>query len=236
MKSEKDRFKYFQALKQNDLLKGVEDRDLLLLVDEMTEEVLPKHTCSFGKLQTLNTFYFVASGRLKAYQMEENNSREFTFFILKKGDAFDLLCLLDGCAHEIYYESIDRVSLLCINMNKMKDWVKTHPQINKNLLPYLGKQIRILEDYAANVTLIPISARLARLILKYVNVDSQQLEVINDLSNEEIANLIGSTRAVVNRHLQQFKQDGIINIGRHKVEIKNSSLLLNKANRNYPTS
>lgn len=233
MKSEIKRLKYFQALQQNALLKGLEEKYLLLLMDDLEEEILPKNTCSIGHLKTLKTFYFIISGRLKAYQMEENNSRELTFFLLKKGDVFDVLCLLDGCAHDIYYESIDKVVLLCMNMEKMQEWVKKHPEINKNLLPYLSKQLRILEDYASNITLIPISERLARLILKNVNSESLELELINDLSNEEIASLIGSTRAVVNRHLQHFKKDGIITIGRQKVEIKNLTLLLEKANKKF---
>ncbi|WP_423818899.1 helix-turn-helix domain-containing protein [Salinimicrobium sp. TIG7-5_MAKvit] len=44
--------------------------------------------------------------------------------------------------------------------------------------------------------------------------------------------LIGSTRAVVNRHLQEFKNDGIISLGRQKVQIKDIDLLLLKANKN----
>lgn len=233
MKSDKKRYRHFQALQQNELLKGLEDKDLLLFLDDLEEEILPKNTCSIGNLKTLTTFYFIVAGRLKAYQIEEHTARELTFFILKKGDVFDVLCLLDGCVHDIYYESLDRVGLLSIPMKKMQDWVKEHPGINKNLLPYLSRQLRTLEDYASNITLIPISVRLARLILKNINSESRELELINDLSNEEIANLIGSTRAVVNRHLQHFKKDGIINIGRQKVEIKNINLLLEKANGKF---
>ncbi len=229
MKSEKKRFKYFQALQQNELLKDLEDEDLLLILDDLEEEIMPKNTCSISNLRTLQTFYFVISGRLKAYHVEKNNDRELTYFLLKKGDVLDILCLLDGGEHRIYYESLDRVVLLTIPMFKMKNWIIKNPGINKNLLPYLSKQVRILEECASNVTLIPIATRLARLILNHINSESQELELINDLSNDEIANLIGSTRAVVNRHLQQFKNDGIINIGRQKVEIKDLKLLLDKA-------
>ncbi len=229
MKSTKKRFYYFQALQKNELLKGLNDTLLLRFLDDLEEEVMPKNTCSLGSLKTLRSFYFIVSGRLKAYQIEENNAREFTFFLLKEGDVFDILCLLDGCEHPIYYESLDRVVLLAIPMQRMQSWIKDHPEINRNLLPYLSKQVRVLEEYASNITLIPIATRLARLILKHFNRDSKELEFINDLSHEEIANLIGSTRAVVNRHLQQFKNDGIITIGRQKVEIKDLNLLLDKA-------
>lgn len=232
MWSETRHSNYIEALKRNRLFKDIPEAEISLLLNELEEVVWPKSTCSVNNQRTLNYFHFVVSGRLKVYQIDLETGREFTFFLLKTGDAFDTLCLLDECEHDVYYETLDRVVLLSIPMRIMRQWVKEHPVINKNLLPYLSYQMRTLEEYASNITLIDISTRLARLILSNINSESKELEFINDLSNEELANLIGSTRAVVNRHLQQFKNDGIISLGRKKVRIKDLDLLLEKANKN----
>ncbi|WP_037325131.1 Crp/Fnr family transcriptional regulator [Salinimicrobium terrae] len=232
MLSEKKRRKYTGILSSNKLLKDLCQDELQKLLDELEEVEWPKSTCSIYKQRTSNHFHFIISGRLKVYQINVNTGREFTFFLLKKNDAFDILCLLDGDDHDVYYETLDRVVLLSLPMERMKKWVRAHPEINKNLLPFLSNQMKTLEAYASNVTLIDISTRLARLILRNINAESQELELINDLSNEELANLIGSTRAVVNRHLQEFKNDGIISLRRKKVEIKDLDLLLSKANNN----
>lgn len=232
MWSGKKRVRFTEALKSNMLLKDLPENDLHNFLNELEELVWPQHTCNICRERTSNYFHFIISGRLKVYQLDPDTGREFTFFLLKENDAFDTLCLLDGCEHNVYYESIDKVVLLSLPMEKMKKWIVTHPQINKNLLPYLSRQMRTLEEYASNVTLIDISTRLARLILSNINLKSRELELINDLSDEELAHLIGSTRAVVNRHLQQFKNDGIIYLGRKKLEIKDLDLLLDKANRN----
>lgn len=236
MRSEKKRIKYLKVLKTNKLLKELEKKDLEQFLEDLKEESWPKHTCNISKQRTSNYFHFIISGRLKIYQIENRTGREFTFFLLKKGDVFDILCLLDGNEHKVFYETLDKVVLLTIPMEKMRNYIIQHPELNKQILPYLSHQIKILEEYASNVTLIDISTRLARLILKNINTESRKLELINDLSNEELANLIGSTRAVVNRHLQQFKNDGIISLGRQKVEIRNINLLLEKANGQNSTS
>lgn len=131
MKSENKRCKYFNALKQNKLLTGLSEKDILLSLDYLEEEILPRNTCSIGRLRTSTTFYFIIEGRLKAYQIEKNSGREFTFFILKNGDVFDILCLLDGCEHDIYYESLDRVILLKTPLEQMQAWVKEKPDLNK---------------------------------------------------------------------------------------------------------
>ena len=230
MEKENRHSKYKKALQNNKLLKDLDEKILEFFLKDVEEEIWPPETCSINKPATVNRFHFIISGRLKVYKVDQTTGREFTLFLLKKNDVFDVLCLLDGIRHDVFYETLDRMTMLSTPMERMREWVKNYPQINKNLLPYLSDQMRVLEEYASNITLIDISTRLARLILKNINAESHELELINDLSNEELANLIGSTRAVVNRHLQDFKSEGILNLGREKVEIRNLELLLNKAN------
>lgn len=224
--------KYLNLLKENILFKDLEEDLLTGFLPVFQEETWPKNTCNITKSPTLYRFYIIANGRIKIYRIDPESSREFTMFILTRNDVFDILCLLENCEHKVFYESLDEVTLLSVPIETMRDWIKKYPQINKSLLPYMGKQIRALEEYTSNVVLADISSRLAKLILTHINQRSKKLELINDLSNDELANLIGSTRAVVNRHLQQFKKDGILEISRKKVQIKNLELLLKQAEKN----
>lgn len=226
----KKRDQYLKIFQDNKLLKGLPEDNLKTILEELEEESWPKHTCRVDRQKSLFHFYFIVSGRLKVYKLDAATGREFTLFILTKNDVFDLLCLLQEEEHSVFYETLDKVVLLSVPMEKMRKWIKENPVINRNMLPYLCLQLKTMEEYASNITLIDISTRLAKLILKNMNSESKKLEMINDLSNEELANLIGSTRAVVNRHLQDFKNDGILELGRQKVEIRDLRLLLERAN------
>jgi len=67
----------------------------------------------------------------------------------------------------------------------------TSHSVNRTLLPYLGKQIRDLEELASDLSLHDTATRLAKLILRHVDHENQQqqqqeLKLINDLSNEEM--------------------------------------------------
>lgn len=225
--------KYSNLLEKNILFQGFNEKKINSFLDYCKEETWPKHTCAISSRYTCYHFFIIASGRIKVYQIDENSGREFTLFLLSTNDVFDLLCLLENKEHQVFYETLDEVILLSLPIETMREWIENNPETNKMLLLYLGKQIRNLEDYAANITLADISSRLARLILKNINHKSQKLEMINDLSNDEIANFIGSTRAVVNRHLQHFKEEGILKLGRKKMEIKNLELLIKQAENNH---
>lgn len=219
---------YINLLQQNDLFKNISPEELTTFAGELSEEKWPKNTCSIGYDKCLYRFYFLISGRVKIYRTDEASGREFTLFLLKKNDVFDVLCLLESQEHKVYYEAIDDVLLLSIPIEKMRKWLRELPELNKMLLLYMARQLRVLEQYASDITLTDTSTRLAKLILNNVNDNSKRLELINDLSNDELANLIGSTRAVVNRHLQEFKSDGSLQVGRKKVEIKDLKVLLDR--------
>jgi DNA-binding transcriptional regulator LsrR (DeoR family) len=52
--------------------------------------------------------------------------------------------------------------------------------------------------------------------------------MLQNLPHEEIASLIGTVRHVVNRHLQQLKKEGILNIERKKLAVTDVNKLLEK--------
>lgn len=220
--------KYTRILQENNLFKNITPEKLTQFVEELEEEKWPKNTCSLGNNRSLYRFFLMVSGRLKIYRSDPATGREFTLFLLKANDVFDVLCLLESQEHKVYYETLDDVVLLSIPMDRMREWLRQLPELNKTLLLYMARQLRMLEQYASDVTLTDTSTRLAKLILSNVNGSSNRLELINDLSNDELANLIGSTRAVVNRHLQEFKSDGSLRLGRKKLEINNLKVLLDR--------
>ncbi|MGB7784984.1 MAG: Crp/Fnr family transcriptional regulator [Salinimicrobium sp.] len=222
---------FVPLLRTNALLRNLTDEQIYRIASFCEEDVWPRKTCNISKARIFGSFHMILSGRMKMYRVDPESGREFTLFLLKKNDVFDVIRLLNGTGHEVFYETIDKVHLLSLPNPLMLDLLKEIPAMNQNLLPYLAGQMRCLEEYAANLTLADISKRLARLLLNNINENSRELENINDLSNEELANLIGSTRAVVNRHLQEFKAEGIVSLGRESLRVNDPQLLLHKA---YP--
>ena len=55
---------------------------------------------------------------------------------------------------------------------------------------------------------------------------SHELQLIHDLSDEELVKMIGSVRSVVNRHMQNFKKEGIVETHRNHLAVKDLHGLL----------
>tara|TARA_R100000935_G_C2831403_1_gene165299 strand:+ start:894 stop:1613 length:720 start_codon:yes stop_codon:yes gene_type:complete len=223
---EKKLVKYIEKLKNCALTKNMNQDSLNSFLSLFHEESWPKNTCILCPEKLSYHFYIILDGRIKMYQVDDLNGKEITLFLLTTGDVFDLYCLLDGNKHTVYFECLDNARLISAPMEDLRAWLDENPENYKQILVYAGRHLRLLENFVSDITFADISTRLLNLLLRNVNEESQNLELINDLPNKEIASLIGSTRAVVNRHFQEFKENGFIEISRKNMVIKNLKLLI----------
>jgi len=216
------------------LFHGVDAQMMEEILGHFTPMTLPKKSIVHS-WQTKESFFVIISGRVKISQINPETGREYIINILEGGDAFDIISLLDREEHEVVIEAIDELQLLRTSMHTARNWLDTHPEFNKNFLPYLGSRMRLLENSATDLALYDTITRLARLILQYVDDTSTQQEkehsvkLINDLSHEALAQMIGSVRKVVNLNIQELKKEGIIDSARGKLSVENLQKLLEKA-------
>ncbi|MGO3184368.1 MAG: Crp/Fnr family transcriptional regulator [Aequorivita sp.] len=217
--------RYLEALKDAEVFKNVDTSALAEMLHEMRSEKWSLKTFRNSNSTALY-IHFIVSGRLKVYQVNPTTDREHIIFILSKGDMFDILLLLDNEPHEIFWEALDDMELLKIPIDKMQEWITVHPEINKTLLHYIGSRMRQLENIATDISLHNTLVRLTNLLLSNINGKTHKLQLINNLPNDEIAGLIGTTRAVVNRHIQKLKKCGAITVHRKSIDVKNIQALL----------
>ena len=222
------KYRYFETLKASEPFRHVEDSEIAKLLEGATSQYLPKKTCILDTKETCHKFYIIVSGKLKVYSYDLYKDRQITLFLLKKSDVFDIFALAGHKRQQIYYETLTKTELISIPIDEMKAWMATNPTYLISFLSYVIKKTGELQKYVTDVILKDTTARLAFLILQHMNCKTQRIELINDLPNHEWAGLIGTTRAVLNRNLQLFKEEGILKTSRNFIEVTNLELLKEK--------
>ena len=217
------------------LFYGVDEEMMEEILGHFTPMTLPKKSI-ISSWQTKESFFVIISGRVKISQINLESGREYIINILESGDAFDIISLLDREEHEVIIEAIDELQLLKTSISTARSWLDKNPEFNKNFLPYLGNRMRRLEDSGSDLALYDTMTRLAKLILRYVDCDEaspqekeHSVKLINDLSHEALAQMIGSVRKVVNLNIQELKKEEIIDSVRGKLSVKDLQKLLEKA-------
>lgn len=181
-------------------------------------------------------FYLLISGRVEVMRVNQNTGRSITLALLGPGDGLDVVTLLNNDPHEIQAVPVDDVELISVTIKEARDWIDRHPEFNRNFLPYLGEQMRRLEDLSTDIALYDTLTRLARLMLRHVEPNhpesssgNHSLRLINDLHDESLARMVGSVRQVVNRHLQHWRKQNVLQRKDYSTEVSDLEALQNYA-------
>jgi CRP-like cAMP-binding protein len=194
-----------------------------------------KRTDSIDPEIGMEELYIIISGRLKVTQVDPESGRSLALFLLKEGDIFDIFSLLDGKEHIVFPIAMDNMELLSIPLQRAREWIEEHSEFNKAFLPYLGDQMRELEAFSESLVFHDTTTRLANLILKHTEICDEDLsgehypvKLINNLSHESLAELIGSVRSVVSTQMQKLKEEKVIISKRGHLAVKNLETLVQK--------
>ena len=221
-----------RCLKQSALFSGLATSSIEDIVTRCRRETW-KRRRQLPMEETWRRFHILLSGRVRLSRGNAENGRMITLFLLGPGEPFCIFSLLDGKPHDVMLETLDDVTLLSLPMDEARQWLDEHPEFNRKLLPYLGEQMCSLAGLASDLALHDTETRLARLILRHVDSTTTEQHVtprlINDLSHESLAEMIGSVRVVVNRQLQHWKQEGIVDAHRGHLEVEALQELVRRA-------
>jgi CRP-like cAMP-binding protein len=174
-------------------------------------------------------FYIILGGKVKISQINFNNGKEQTIYLMSRGDMYDTVTLLDGKIHEVLVEILEEGSAMKIPIGKAREWMYDYPIFGEIVLKYVATQLRKVEELATDLTLFDTQERLIKLIVQSMeSMDQKGKNILDGLSHTEIANLIGTVRHVVDRHIKKLKSDGVLEDKRRKISLKSREKLLDR--------
>lgn len=179
---------------------------------------------------TLKYFYFIMSGKIKIYDIDFETSKEQTLYMLSYGDMFDVVSLLDGKPNQYISEVLEDTHVVQLPLADVQEMILKDEKFRQYFYAYIATQLKSMEELAVSLSFYDVYQRVLQLFARFTeNVDGvPRLRVINNLKHEDIASMVGSVRKVVNRSLQKLKKDGIIEISRKNIHIKNFQKILDK--------
>lgn len=188
----------------------------------------------FNSTLLTKRFFVILDGSIEIKQSNPETGREATLDMLYAGDCFDLMVLLDDKPHEVIISPLTSVKLLSVKLSTMRHWLWTYPEFNQQFMPYLAQKMREKEQQTTNLVLHDVTTRLSRIILEHINKikfytgakeEEHQHHLVNGLNDETLARMTGSVRQVINKQLQHWKKEDIIDKKRNQLIIKDLEAL-----------
>jgi len=207
-------------LKKVPLFSTLDDQALSGLASCVRRRALRKDTIVFHKDQAGDALYLVESGHVRIFLPTESGG-ELTVEIARPGDVFGELALLDGRPRSASAETIEDTSLYVLAHEDFQRFLSATPQFATSLIALLSTRIRQLTEYAESLAFLDIHGRVARALLqaaeRHGTKTSNGTEIDFDMTQSELASMIGATRERVNRALTSFRAQALIELRGKKI-------------------
>jgi CRP/FNR family cyclic AMP-dependent transcriptional regulator len=175
--------------------------------------------------------FVVSSGKVKL-GTKSVDGRENLLMILGPGDMFGELSLFDSGPRTATATAVTDSKLLALGQDKVIPWVKEHPEVSIQLLARLASRLRRTNEVVGDLVFSDVPGRVAKALIdlgvKFGDKRSEGLFVNHDLTQEELAQLVGASRETVNKALADFAQRGWLRLEARSVMILDYERLLKR--------
>ncbi len=221
----------FDILKQTDLFRGIDYKVLKHIIETYPIQKWSKNEPIDSAL-SFKQCYILIKGSMKITKIDPKTGRSITLFILQKGDLYDFFTLLDGKEHISFPVVLENITALKVPIEDMRILIESNYEFNISFLPYLGSKMRNLEEFGESLVFDDTATRLSKLILRHTIPNKEEnyhpVKLINKLSHESIAEMIGSVRSVITTQMNKLKKEDIIVSKRGHLAVKELEKLIEK--------
>ena len=125
------------------------------------------------------------------------------------------------------------VRLAKLGKASLRPWLSNRPEIAEQLLRVIARRLRRTNDALADLIFTDVPGRVAKALLqmadRFGNRESDGLRVKHDLTQEELAQLVGASRETVNKALADFVHRGWIQLQGKSVVVLDEERLRRRA-------
>jgi CRP/FNR family transcriptional regulator, cyclic AMP receptor protein len=164
--------------------------------------------------------YVVIEGKVKLTRTSADG-REVLVRIQGPGDMFGELAMFDPTWRTSNASAVTDARLAAIAHDDLRHVLNERPAIALLLLRELAQRLRIITDANTNLIFTDVPGRVAKALLELADKFGTQQEdgtlVSHDLTQEELAQLVGASRETVNKALADFAARGWIQLSAKSV-------------------
>ena len=204
-------------LKLIDIFQDLSEREMIEL-----DQATTMSTCEKGKIfyrpgETGEVLFLLKKGHVQLYRISADG-KKLILSTLAPGTVFGEMSVIGQRMHNSFAEAIEDCLLCIMSRADVERMILTKPRIALRIMETIGQRLVDTEARLEDIAFKSIPARLASLLLRLM---AEHGKVIAGYTHQDLAEIIGTYRETATQTLNKFKSDGLIDIGRKRIEILN---------------
>jgi CRP/FNR family cyclic AMP-dependent transcriptional regulator len=221
-----------EALRRAGLFQGVDADDVEALASEFDIIEASRGQVLFHEGEPGDSLYIVLSGKVKLGR-RATDGRENLVAVMGPSDQFGELSLFDPGPRTATAVVVTDGRIARLPKAALQKWVEERPTIALQLLRVVARRLRRTNTMLADLIFVDVPGRVAKQLLqlaqKFGSVEGGHLRVTHDLTQEELAQLVGASRETVNKALADFAARGWLRLEGKSVVILDRERLSRRA-------
>lgn len=176
--------------------------------------------------------YIITSGKVKVGHAAADG-RENMQALLGPGEIIGELTLFDPGPRSSTATAVASSDLLALEHRDLMTFLDTNVELAKHMLKALAQRLRKTNSALADLVFSDVPGRVAKALLdlaeRFGRMTPDGVFVQHDLTQEELAQLVGASRETVNKSLAEFTSRGWIQLDGRAVILLNLDRLRRRA-------
>lgn len=205
-----------KLLKEFNIFKDLNDYEIKPIIDHLNIEHYPQQTILFLQNEPIKKVFFLISGQVKVFRTNFDG-KEQIINILQSRDMFPHQGFFRKSQYPANAEVIEDAQLITMSITDFEQFILLYPSISEKVYRMLGELISDLQNrleakilFTAHEQIIMQLMRLTKLHGQKINDDEYKIMI--HFTNQELANIVGSSRETVSRTLSLLRKNQLIKI------------------------
>jgi CRP/FNR family cyclic AMP-dependent transcriptional regulator len=210
------------TLRRAPLFQGLDDAAAENLRTRMADLDVARGRTIFHEGDPGDALYVVLTGKIKLVR-HAPDGRENLLAVLGPAEMFGELSVFDPGPRQTTATAVTKARVKRLLQAEVGPWLAEHPEVALSLLHQLAARLRRTSETAADLVFTDVPGRVAKALLelsqRFGVSGPDGLRVHHDLTQEELAQLVGASRETVNKALAEFAQRGWIKLEQKSVTL-----------------
>ena len=219
------------------LFKQVSPEQAGELIEYLNQGVYNRGDVIFRQGSTDHRMYLLESGRVKLIR-ESADRRVQLLSIHAPGEMLGEIPVFDpkgGPRTASALAMHDGTQVVWLEREVLFHWLDEHPKVAVDMLQVMAGRMRDNNERISDLVFMDVPARLAKTLINLASRFGEPIEagvkVPHDLTQEELAQLVGSSRETVNKALMDFANRGWIARDGRSIVIYQPGMLIRRSRR-----
>ncbi len=195
-------------LRNTPLFSGVFEDDSATVIRYSYKKRYRKNAIVITQGDKSDSFYFVLSGRLRSY-IDDEQGREMTLGILEAGAFFGEIGSLGGTRRPSNVVALEDSQVSIVSRHNLERCIAKYPEVGTRIINHLVRRIESLIEEVGALVFKDVNARVARLLNQAAQSDGTR-RITPPMTQQDIANAVGSSREMISRCLKSLKDAGYL--------------------------